>query len=113
MSSPVDLAPTILAATGIETKSRVLEIITGRSGSPFHGRDLIAQVNRGEDEWRVPVFMQNLPEAAIDNSWFEERATRSERWKLILRDFTADPRASGNALFDLENNPGEANNLYH
>lgn len=52
-------------------------------------------------------------EAAIDNSWFDERAMRSEKWKLTLRDFTADPRASGNALFDMVKDPGETTNLYY
>ena len=57
--------------------------------------------------------MQNVPEAAIDNSWYDERAMRSEKWKLILRDFTADPRARSNALFDMVNDPGETANLYY
>ena len=110
--SLVDIAPTILAATGINTKSRVLEIITGREGSPFHGRDLIAEVNSGKDSWPQPVFIQNFPEAAIENSWFDERAMRTERWKLVLRDFTADPRARHNAFFDMKNDPEEVTNLY-
>ena len=109
----VDLAPTILGAAGINTKSRIMEIITGREGSPFHGRNLIAEVTAGEDNWPTPVFMQNVPEAAIDNSWYDERAMRSEGWKLILRDFTADPRARSNALFDMFNDPGETANLYY
>ena len=109
----VDLAPTILGAAGINTKSRIMEIITGREGSPFHGRDLVAEVTSGLDNWPTPVFMQNVPEAAIDNSWYDERAMRSEGWKLVLRDFTADPRARGNALFDMLNDPGETTNLYY
>ena len=109
----VDLAPTILAAAGINTKSRIMEIITGREGSPFHGKDLITEVTAGVDNWPTPVFMQNVPEAAIDNSWYDERAMRTEGWKLILRDFTADPRARSNALFDMVNDPGETANLYY
>ena len=109
----VDIAPTILSAAGINTKSRIMEIITGREGSPFHGRDLITEVLSGEDNWPTPVFMQNVPEAAIDNSWFDERAMRSEGWKLILRDFTADPRVRSNALFDMLNDPDETTNLYY
>ena len=111
--SLVDIAPTILSAADINTKSRILEIITGRAGSPFHGRDLIAEVTSGADDWPTPVFMQNIPEAAIDNSWYDERAMRSRGWKLILRDFTADPRARSNALFDMVNDPGETANLYY
>ena len=111
--SLVDIAPTILSAADINTKSRILEIITGREGSPFHGRDLITEVTSGADDWPTPVFMQNVPEAAIDNSWYDERAMRSEKWKLILRDFTADPRARSNALFDMVNDPGETANLYY
>ena len=38
---------------------------------------------------------------------------RSEKWKLVLRDFTADPRARSNAFFDIVNDPGESNNLYY
>lgn len=109
----VDLAPTILAAADVSTKSRIMEIITGRVGSPFHGRNLIAEVNSGIDNWPTPVFMQNIPEAAIENSWFDERAMRSEKWKLVLRDFTADPRIRNNAFFDLANDPEETNNLYY
>ncbi|MFT5351879.1 MAG: arylsulfatase A-like enzyme [Gammaproteobacteria bacterium] len=110
--SLVDIAPSILAATGINTKSRVMEIVTGREGSPFHGRDLIAEIKTGKDSWPSPVFIQNLPEAAIDNSWFDERAMRTKNWKLILRDFSADPRVRNNAFFDIENDPGETTNLY-
>jgi arylsulfatase A-like enzyme len=110
--SLVDLAPTILAATGINTKSRVMEIVTGREGSQFHGRDLISEINSGKDGWPNPVFMQNLPEAAIENSWFDERAMRTKKWKLVLRDFSADPRARSNAFFDIVNDPGEMTNLY-
>ena len=111
--SLVDIAPTILSAANINTKSRIMEIITGREGSPFHGRDLIAEIAAGEDSWPAPVFMQNVPEAAIENSWYDERAMRSEKWKLILRDFSADPRARSNALFDMVNDPGETANLYY
>jgi choline-sulfatase len=111
--SLVDLAPTILAAADINTKSRVMEIITGRIGSPFHGRDLIEEVRTGIDAWPSPVFMQNVPEAAIANSWFDERAMRYRQWKLTLRDFSADPRARGNSLFDLDSDPDEEKNLYH
>ncbi len=111
--SLVDLAPTILAAANINTKSRVMEIITGRIGSPFHGRNLIAEIHSGADKWPTPVFMQNVPEAAIENSWFDERAMRSEQWKLVLRDLTADPRLRNNAFFDLANDPGESVNLYY
>ncbi len=111
--SLVDLAPTILAAANINTKSRIMEIITGRVGSPFHGRNLIIELKSGNDNWPTPVFMQNIPEAAIENSWFDERAMRSERWKLVLRDFTADPRPRSNAFFDLANDPGESVNLYY
>ena len=111
--SLVDIAPTILSAANINTKSRIMEIVTGREGSPFHGRDLIAEVASGKDNWPTPVFMQNVPEAAIENSWYDERAMRSEKWKLILRDFTADPRARGNALFDMINDPDETTNLYY
>ncbi|NKB37669.1 MAG: sulfatase-like hydrolase/transferase [Gammaproteobacteria bacterium] len=110
--SLVDVAPTILAATGINTKSRIMEIVTGRVGSPFHGRDLISEVNSRKDSWPTPVFMQNLPEAAVENSWFDERAMRNKNWKLILRDFNADPRARSNAFFDLGKDPEEENNLY-
>ncbi|MDH3673838.1 MAG: sulfatase-like hydrolase/transferase [Gammaproteobacteria bacterium] len=111
--SLVDLAPTMLAAANINTKSRIMEIITGRIGSPFHGRDLIAEVTSGNDDWRVPVFMQNIPEAAIENSWFDERAMRFRQWKLVLRAFDADPRARNNAFFDLARDPGETDNLYY
>ena len=110
--SLVDIAPTILAATGINTKSRIMELVTGREGSPFHGRDLINEIKSGKDSWPKPVFIQNLPEAAIENSWFDERAMRNLNWKLVLRDFSADPRVRSNAFFDINSDPGESNNLY-
>jgi hypothetical protein len=33
--------------------------------------------------------------------------------KLVLRDFTADPRARSNAFLDIVNDPGESTNLYY
>lgn len=37
---------------------------------------------------------------------------RTERWKLVLREFDADPRARSNAFFDMVRDPGEKTNLY-
>jgi len=56
---------------------------------------------------------QNIPEAAIERSRFDERAMRSKRWKLILRDFHDTFGLQKNELYDMETDPLETKNLYY
>ena len=111
--SLVDLAPTILGAAGIRSENEIRRIITGRAGSMFHGVNLIPAIRSGEDDWSRPVFMQNIPERAIKGSRYDERAMRSQRHKLILREFFAQPGMQHNEFYDLETDPEETRNLYH
>lgn len=110
-ASLVDIAPTVLGAAGIRTENAIKAIITGKTGSMFQGRDLIADIESGMDEWTRPIFIENIPEAAINGSLFDERCMRHDRWKLTLRDFHADPRIVANAMFDLATDPEEDRNL--
>ena len=79
----------------------------------FHGVDLIPALRSGEDDWSRPVFMQNIPERAIEGSRYDERAMRSQRYKLILREFFAQPGMQHNEFYDLETDPEETRNVYH
>ena len=56
--------------------------------------------------------MENIPQATIDGSYYQERAVRTARHKLILRKFAAGPEFRAGELYDLESDPGEAVNLY-
>jgi arylsulfatase A-like enzyme len=100
--SLVDLAPTIHEAAGIIPPSRAV----------VQGRSLISLVRDGQDRWDRPVVMQNVPQAAVDGSYYDERAIRDERYKLILRDFDARPELRPGELYDLRSDPKEKNNLY-
>ncbi|MBM3724081.1 MAG: hypothetical protein FJW40_01465 [Acidobacteria bacterium] len=104
-----DLAPTILEAAGVQ----VLKggIVEPAGSSIFQGESLLTQM-RGEDRWRRPVVLQNIPQAALDGSLFEDRALRTERHKLILRKFDNRPELRPGELYDLKEDPGETRNLY-
>ncbi|MBI1352917.1 MAG: sulfatase-like hydrolase/transferase [Acidobacteria bacterium] len=108
--SSVDLMPTILDAAGINPLVGTVEVEARR---PFlHGRNLFDVVNSGKDRWEAPCVMQNLPQAAIDGSFYEERAIRWERWKLVLRLFDNRPAYRPGELYDIDADPEENNNLY-
>ena len=65
----------------------------------------------GRDEWKREIVIQNIAQRGIDGILFEERALRTERWKLILRDSPARPQKRVDELYDMKNDPGETNNL--
>jgi len=56
--------------------------------------------------------MQNIPQRGIDGSYYDERAIRTERWKLILRKFEVRPELRPGELYDLQADPEENRNLY-
>ena len=100
--SSVDLMPTIMHAAGLY----------GRLDEEYEDRSLIPDLLSGRDEWTREIVIQNISQRGIDGILFEERALRSERWKLILRDFAARPDKRVDELYDMENDPGETNNLF-
>jgi len=104
-----DIMPTVLEATGV----------THEQGPPSFGlspavqaRSLAAEVRGGDDSWRRPVILQNIPQRGIDGSYFDERAIRTERHKLILRKFDVRPELRPGEMYDLAQDPGETRNLY-
>jgi arylsulfatase A-like enzyme len=101
--SLVDLMPTILEA------ARVRPIVRGGA---IHGRSLLPDLRAGRDRWRSPVVMQNIPQRGIDGSYYDERALRTERWKLILRKFDVRPEIRPGELYDLNADPDENTNLF-
>ena len=66
----------------------------------------------GGDTWTEPVIIQNIPQAAIDRSFFDERAVRSARHKLILRKYDQLPSLRPGELYDLKADPDERVDLY-
>jgi choline-sulfatase len=93
--SSVDIMPTILEAAGVPIPSRV------------QGRSRIREIQTNDLGWKEPVFMENITHTPIaDGKIAVERAVRTERWKLILRDH---PR---HELYDMQADPGEANDLF-
>lgn len=102
--SLVDLMPTILATCNVNP----------HTGAPpaNHGQDLAGLVRSGEDRWTRPLVMQNLPQHGIDGSYYDERALRTERYKLILRKFDARPEFRPGELYDMTADRGETRNLY-
>jgi|GEM_PF-1358669 len=107
--SSVDLMPTIMSAAGMNPLVGTVELDSRR---PFlHGRNLL-DVLQGPDRWEQPLVIENLPQAAIDGSFYEERAIRWERWKLVLRAFDNRPVYRPGELYDLEADPEENRNLY-
>ena len=100
--SLVDLMPTILEATDV----------TPASAAKMQGRSLIGLVRSGQDRWDRPIVIENVPQRAIDDSFYEERAIRDERYKLILRNYAVRPNFRPGELYDLRNDSGEGNNVY-
>ncbi len=107
--SSVDLMPTILEAAGV----RPVMGTHPSSTRPFlHGRSLLSLVADGRDRWDRPIVVENLPQAAIDGSFYEERALRNERYKLIVRLFDNRPAIRPGELYDLREDPDETRNLW-
>jgi arylsulfatase A-like enzyme len=91
MQSLVDLAPTFLAAAGLEIPTHM----TGRNQLPSW---------KGEEAVRDHVIVENHHGTRV----FHMRTLVTERWKItVYRD------GAEGELFDLENDPGEVRNLWH
>jgi arylsulfatase A-like enzyme len=97
--SLVDVMPTILEATGI-------------AAPRVHGRSLIPDLRAGRDEWSRPIVIQNVSQTAISGSYYQERAIRVEKWKLILRSFDLPGDRRADELYDMQADPNETANLY-
>jgi arylsulfatase A-like enzyme len=96
-ASLVDLAPTILDAAGVY----------GRLGESPGPRSLLPDLREGRDRWRGPIVMQNISRQELGGSYFEDRAIRTERWKLILRKFDKVSEGPAAEFYDLGQDPGE------
>ncbi len=107
--SLVDLMPTFLQAAGI------LPVMGVRSYTKrlnLQGESLLERVSSGQDRWDRPIVIQNIPQEPIDGSLYDERALRTERYKLILRRFDSGASCRPGELYDLLEDPGERTNLY-
>jgi uncharacterized sulfatase len=107
--SLVDLMPTILDVVNV---SPVLSTHPRPDRPLIQGRSLLPQIRDGNDAWDRPIILQNMPMEGIQNSTFEGRAIRTERYKLILRKFDLPPELRPGELYDLESDPEEQRNLY-
>lgn len=102
------LAPTILDACNIS----IAQGVRDNNLTPvMHASSLFREMEQ-PDAWRRPIFLENVPQRAIDGSFFDERAIRTARHKLILRKFDAVPEFRPGELYDLDADPGEAKDLY-
>ncbi len=108
--SSVDLMPTILEAAGV---APVMGTEPSATRPFLHGRSLISLVREGHDRWDRPIVIENLPQAAIDGSFYDERALRNERYKLILRLFDNRPSIRPGELYDIAADPDETRNLWN
>ncbi|MEZ5351728.1 MAG: sulfatase-like hydrolase/transferase [Bryobacteraceae bacterium] len=103
-----DLMPTALEAANV----------SAALGPPAFGLSPAIQATslaerlRGPDRWQSAVIMQNIPQRGIDGSYYEERAVRTARHKLIVRKFEVRPELRDGELYDLETDRGESRNLY-
>lgn len=103
----VDVMPTILAVAGLPVPRQV------------QGRNLLELVRRRRDRWEEPVILQNITQRPRDpgrkpgeGDPVIERAVRTERWKLILRAYSSETEWRMDELYDLERDPGEAQDLF-
>ena len=90
----LDLMPSMLTAAGIALPARL------------EGHSRLDDIQARRTGWREPVFLENITQKDVDGKPSIERAVRTERWKLILRDH---PRSE---LYDLASDPGEQNDLF-
>ena len=90
----IDLMPTILEAAGLPRPSRL------------QGRSRLGEMEKRQTGWKAPVFLQNITQKMVDGRPLVERAVRTEKWKLILRDRVR------NELYNLEEDPGEQKDLF-
>ncbi|MBL8216950.1 MAG: sulfatase-like hydrolase/transferase [Bryobacterales bacterium] len=104
-----DIMPTVLEACGVT----LAQGAHGTGLTPvIQSRSLISEVKGGQDRWTRPIIIENIPQKGIDGSYYDERAVRTERYKLILRKFEVRPELRAGELYDLQADPGEAKNLW-
>ena len=104
-----DLMPTIMEASGIG----LAQSATDSPRIPaLQSRSLIAELRTGHDNWSRDIVLQNIPQRGIQDSYYDERALRTERHKLILRKFDVRPSLRPGELYDLTADPAESRNLY-
>ena len=102
------LAPTILDACGIS----LTQGLPGHDQTPKLHTTSLFQTLSGSDTWSEPVIVQNVPQAPIDGSFFDERAIRTARHKLILRKYEQSPALRPGELYDLKMDSDERSNIY-
>jgi arylsulfatase A-like enzyme len=102
------LAPTILDAASVS----LTRGLPGFDQTPPLDATSLFQTLSGPDTWTEPVIIENVPMAAIDGSFFQERAIRTARHKLILRKFDSGSAFRPGELYDLQADPAESANLY-
>ena len=94
----IDVMPTLLSLAGVDS-----------NGLNLDGQDLSPLLLGGET-----IAKRNLFWASLSNSGRRSEAIRSEKWKLVVQHPDAAPGSFENErleLFDLEQDPGEQNNL--
>jgi len=84
----------------------------GHDETPILHAESLFRVLSGSDTWREPIIVQNIPDGTIDGSYYDERAVRTARHKLILRKFEKAPALRPGELYDLETDQDERSNLY-
>lgn len=99
--------PTILEAANLSLRQGV---VANEATPALHSRSLITEL-RGEDRWKRPVVVQNIPQKGIEGSYYDERVLRTEFHKLILRRFEIRPQFRPGKLYDLGTDPPESTNL--
>jgi arylsulfatase A-like enzyme len=90
----LDLMPSILTAAGIKLPRRL------------EGHSRLEDIRAGRTGWTEPVFLENITQKDVEGKPSIERAVRTGRWKLILRDH---PKCE---LYDLETDPAERQDLF-
>jgi arylsulfatase A-like enzyme len=104
--SLVDVMPTILDVCGVESRldGRFLNLAE---------RSLLPHLEAGRDDrWRGPLVMMNHSPRPLGGALFEDRAIRTERWKLILREFVGPSEGPAGELYDLRADPEETSDLF-
>lgn len=102
------LAPTILEACNVS----VAQGPQGSGLTPTLHASSLFKTMQGTDAWQRPVVLENVSQKGIDGSYYDERAVRTERHKLILRKFDIRPEMRAGELYDLSADPEESINLY-